>query len=145
MIRRTLLVAFVSAGFAAGTATAAMAATEHFDAKMSPSSEVPSTNSKGSGSMTGTLNTNTHRLSYTVTWHGLSSPATMAHFHGPAPEGKNAGIQIPLGNNPKSPIRGHATLTPEQQQQLESGMWYVNVHNKAHPAGAIRGQIEKRS
>lgn len=138
MIRRTLLVTMMTVGFATG----ALAATERFDATLSPKSEVPPKTSNGSGTMNGTLDTTTHKFTYTVSWSGLSGPATMAHFHGPAPAGKNAGVVIPLGNSPTSPVKGSRTLTPEQQQQLENGMWYVNVHTKANPAGEIRGQVE---
>jgi hypothetical protein len=31
----------------------------------------------------------TRMLTWSVTYNGLSGPATMAHFHGPAVEGKN--------------------------------------------------------
>jgi hypothetical protein len=68
----------------------------------------------------------------------------MAHFHGPAEPGKNAGVLIWLtkqGSPVESPIKGEATLTPEQAQQLMAGEWYVNVHTQAHAAGEIRGQV----
>jgi hypothetical protein len=128
-----------------GLISGAYAATEQFHATMNAASEVPPTNSRGSGEAQATLNTTTHQLTYNVTFQGLSSPPTMAHFHGPAPAGKNAGIQIWLsekGAAPTSPMKGTVTLTPQQQQQLEAGMWYVNVHTHAHPSGAIRGQLE---
>ena len=44
------------------------------------------------------------------------------------------------GSPAESPIKGEATLTPEQAQQFAAGEWYVNVHTQAHPAGEIRGQ-----
>ena len=75
---------------------------------------------------------------------GLSGPATMAHFHGPAAEGKNGPPVIWLaekGATVTSPIKGQATLTPEQAQQLTAGEWYVNVHTQANPNGEIRGQV----
>ena len=49
---------------------------------------------------------------------GSQGPATMAHFHGPAAEGKNAppviwlsekGVPVP------NPIKGSATLTPSKR------------------------------
>ncbi len=36
------------------------------------------------------------KLSWTVTYSGLSGPATAAHFHGPAEAGKNAGVAVPI-------------------------------------------------
>lgn len=138
MIRRTLLLA----ALASVVATGAVAATEQFHATLNGASEVPPKDTKGTGTMTGTLDTTTHQFTYTVSWQDLSGPATMAHFHGPAPAGKNAGVVIPLGMNPTSPIKGSTTLTPQQQQQLQDGLWYVNVHTKANPPGEIRGQVE---
>jgi hypothetical protein len=41
----------------------------------------------------------------------------------------------------ESPIKGEATLSPEQAQQFTAGEWYVNVHTRDHPAGEIRGQV----
>ena len=93
--------------------------------------------------MTGTLDTATKKLTYDVTFKDLSGPATAAHFHGPAAAGANAGVVLPLGNNPTSPITGSATLTDKQMADLQSGMMYVNVHTKENPGGEIRGQVEK--
>jgi len=74
----------------------------------------------------------------------LSSPATMAHVHGPAEPGKTGPVLIWLstqGTPPESPITGDATLTPEQAAALAAGQLYINVHSRSHPAGEIRGQI----
>ena len=48
---------------------------------------------------------------------------------------------MPLGNAPKSPIHGTAKLTAEQEKQLAAGLYYVNVHSKNNPSGAVRGQL----
>jgi hypothetical protein len=48
---------------------------------------------------------------------------------------------IPLGAAPKSPLHGTAKLTPEQEKDLTAGMYYVNVHSKNFPSGAVRGQL----
>lgn len=131
----------VLASFAVLFAGAASAATTKFHAALSPASEVPPTKSTGSGEANASLDTTTHVLTYDVTFSGFTSAATAAHFHGPAEAGKNAGVLVPLATNPTSPIRGTATLTPEQEQQLTSGTWYVNLHTKDDPSGAIRGQL----
>jgi hypothetical protein len=86
----------------------------------------------------------TRVVTWTITYSGLSSAATMAHFHGPAAEGKNAPPTIWLstqGKPPENPITGSATLTPDQAKQFSAGDWYVNVHSQSHPAGEIRGQV----
>jgi hypothetical protein len=89
------------------------------------------------------LDTATHELTYDVTFSGFSSDVTAAHIHGPAEAGKNAGVVVPLGNAPKSPIHGTAKLTAEQEKQLAAGLYYVNVHSKNNPSGAVRGQLEE--
>jgi hypothetical protein len=75
----------------------------------------------------------------------LTGPATMAHFHGPAPAGKNAGVKVWIsqkGNmDVTSPISGQATLSADDAQMFEAGNMYINVHTKANPGGEIRGQV----
>jgi hypothetical protein len=137
MVRMSLL----AAGLVVAFATPGFAKTLKFATDLAPASEVPPTGSKGSGAATATLNTKTHVLTWDVTFSGFASPVTMAHFHGPAAVGANAGVQIALGDKPTSPIHGMATLTPDQQKQLLSGLWYVNVHTANNPKGAIRGQM----
>ena len=83
-------------------------------------------------------------VTWSVTYSGLSGPATMAHFHGPAAAGKNGPPVIWLtekGKPVENPIKGEATLTPEQAQQFSAGEWYINVHTQANPGGEVRGQV----
>jgi hypothetical protein len=137
MLRRSLAIASIAVLFA-GTASAA---TVKFSTTLAATSEVPPSTSKGSGAATVSLDTATHEITYDVTFTGFASAATAAHIHGPAAAGKNAGVVVPLGNTPTSPIHGTAKLTPEQEQQLTAGQYYVNVHTKNNPGGAIRGQL----
>ncbi len=139
MLHRSL----VLASFAVMVAGSASAATEKFHATLTAASEVPPSKSTGSGEATASLDTATHELTYDVTFTGFASDVAAAHIHGPAPEGKNAGVVVPLGNTPTSPIHGSAKLTPEQEKELVAGMYYVNVHSKNNPGGAIRGQLTK--
>src|SRR5690349_5345211 len=81
------------------------------------------------------LDTATHQLTYDITFSGFSSDVVAAHIHGPAKAGETAGVVVPLGTAPKSPIHGSTTLTLEQEKQLWDGLWYVNVHTKNHPNG----------
>ncbi|MDR8763944.1 hypothetical protein FEP90_05670 [Burkholderia multivorans] len=83
-----------------------------------------------------------HTLRWTVTYANLTGPATAAHFHGPAPVGQNAGVQVPIPKDAlASPIKGSAELTDAQVTDLMGGKWYFNVHTSAHPSGEIRGQM----
>jgi hypothetical protein len=112
-------------------------------ASLSGSEEVPAVNTAGRGSFDGSYNKDTRMLAYTVTYTGLSGPATAAHFHGPAAVGQNAGVVVPFASA-ADPIKGETTLTDAQAADLLAGRWYVNVHTRAHPGGEIRGQVMVR-
>jgi hypothetical protein len=138
MIRRVLLATVLSAAFV----SAASAATVSYSTRLSGSRENPKTDSKGTGKMDATFDTKTKELKYTLTFDGLSGPATAAHLHGPATAKQNAGVIAPLGDkNPVSPVSGMATLTDDQAKELQSAKVYVNVHTAANPGGEIRGQL----
>ncbi len=126
------------------SASIMQAAPLSFTVQLDGSHEVPPVKTPGTGTADLSYDPSTRLLTWTVTDSGLSSAATMAHFHGPAPAGKNADVQIWIskrGAPAAGPIKGEATLTPAQAQQLLAGDWYVNVHSADHPAGEIRGQV----
>ena len=140
--RRTLLALALLAW--AGSLAVARAAPVAFTVPLTGAQQVPPEQTTGSGSAALTYDPATRVLTWSVTYSGLSGPATMAHFHGPAAEGKNAPVVIWIsehGATPASPITGQATLTPDQATQFTAGQWYVNVHTKDHPGGEIRGQV----
>ena len=126
---------------AALLANPAAAATRHYHATLNGPSEVPANNSSGSGTFDAAYDTVSKTLTYTLTWSGLTGAATMAHIHGPAVAGKNAGVLVGLGMNPASPLTGSAVLSAPEVQALDLGQLYVNVHSAAHKAGEIRGQV----
>ena len=123
-------------------AQAASAAVVSYTAKLNGASETPPTTSKGTGSAKVSLDTTKKTISWTVSYSGLTGPATMAHFHGPAPVGKAAGVAIPLTGPMASPLKGSSAITDAQISDLKGGLWYVNVHTAANPGGEIRGQLE---
>ncbi|HEV7157105.1 MAG TPA: CHRD domain-containing protein [Caulobacteraceae bacterium] len=127
----------------AALAGPALAATVHFTAKLDGASETPPNDSKGTGNAVVNLDTATKKITWKVTYSGLSGPATMAHFHGPAPVGKAAGVAVPIVPAAPSPVTGGALLTDTQIGDLRGGLWYVNVHTAAHPGGEIRGQLKE--
>ncbi len=139
--RRAVLASVLAIGFAV---TAAHAETVSFKVPLTGAQSVPPVDTTGSGTADLTYDPATRMVTWNITYSGLSSPVTMAHFHGPAKAGKNAPVLIWLtkqGTAPTNPITGSATLTPEQAQQFDAGDWYVNVHTQSHPAGEIRGQV----
>ena len=113
----------------------------NFKADLSAASEVPPVTSAGKGSATASLDTATKTLTWTVTYSGLSGPATAGHIHGPAAPEANAGVLVPFSGDLASPIKGSATLTDAQISDLEAGKWYVNLHTAANKPGEIRGQL----
>jgi hypothetical protein len=139
-------IGLVSVSFAllssALASSAAFADTVALQANLQPSSEVPPHVSKGHGSLKATFDTNTDVLQWTVTYGGLSGPATMAHFHGPAPVGQNAKVQVAIPMDQlASPIKGEAKLTEAQANDLLGGQYYFNIHTAKNPGGEIRGQV----
>jgi CHRD domain len=136
-----LIVAVVNAASSSGTAVAAPIS---FTVPLTGAQQVPPVETSGSGTADLTYDPSTRVVTWSITYSGLSSPATMAHFHGPAGPGQNAGVQIwltKMGGPVSSPITGRATLTPQQAQQFMAGQWYINLHTQMHPAGEIRGQV----
>ena len=129
---------------ALGFTAPATADTVTYAATLDGKSEVPPNDSAGTGTVEAKYDTATMRLTWTVTYSGLSGPATAAHFHGPAKAGANAGPIITLATPVMSPATGDATLTKEQAEQLAAGMWYLNVHTATHAPGEIRGQLAKK-
>ena len=140
-MQATLLIGGLAA--IAVVATAAFADTVSYKADLNGAQEVPSVTGGGAGSADLSYDTASKKLSWKVTFSGLTGPATAAHFHGPAEAGKNAGVAIPIPGT-ASPLEGSATLTDAQAADLTSGNWYVNIHTAANKSGEIRGQVVKK-
>src|SRR6201987_1050382 len=134
---------FATLAFAAAVAFAGPASAEKLKATLDGKAEVPANTSAGTGTADLDYDAATKKLSWKVTYSGLSGPATAAHFHGPAETGKNAGVAVAIPNAGTSPAEGSPTLTDAQAADLTSGKYYVNIHTAATPGGEIRGQVTK--
>jgi hypothetical protein len=131
------------ATLALGIAFAGPAFAEKMKATLDGKSETPPNASAGTGTAAIDYDAATKKLTWKLTYSGLTGPATAAHFHGPAEPGKNAGVAVAIPNATTSPNEGSATLTDAQAADLMAGKYYVNVHTTANPGGEIRGQVTK--
>jgi hypothetical protein len=134
---------FATVALGAAVAFAGPAFAEKMKATLSGKTEVPANASAGTGSADIDYDAASKKLSWKLTYSGLSGPATAAHFHGPAEAGKNAGVAVAIPNATSSPVEGSATLTDAQAADLMAGKYYVNIHTAANPGGEIRGQVTK--
>lgn len=111
-------------------------------ADLNGSAETPPTTSAGVGALTGAYDTDSKKLTWRVTYSGLTSPAISAHFHGPAAVGKPGPIVVPAPVAvDKEPLEGSAILTETQAKDLLDGEIYFNIHTEINKAGEIRGQV----
>jgi len=96
-------------------------------------------------------------LTFQGSFSGLTTPASLAHIHGPSglfPA--SATVIYNLGNNgiplgaTSGTINGTVNLVPlqsgnytvaEQIDDLNNSQWYFNIHNNTFGQGEIRGQI----
>ena len=108
-------------------------------ASLGGAKEVPPNGSSGSG--VAAIKLDGDVLSWVITYSGLTGPVTGAHFHGPAATNANAAVIVPFAGSLGSPITGSQKLTAPQIAGLRSGLWYVNLHTSAFPAGELRGQV----
>ena len=125
---------------------------ERFSATLTGASEVPPVTTTATGSAV--VEFTTTGLTYTVNVSGIQN-VTLAHIHGPAAAGVNAGVILNL--NPNLTVStgllasgtvtatSSATVSMDSLKSLiRSGNAYVNVHNTANPGGHIRGQLVKQ-
>ncbi|SDR41376.1 CHRD domain-containing protein [Rhizobiales bacterium GAS191] len=145
MIRIGLAGAVAGMVLAAGLLSPGPAGAETLTYKVQllPTSEVPPNDTKGSGTLEATYDTATKVLTWNAAYSGLSGPASMAHFHGPAAAGVNANPVVPMTGSLDSPMKGQATLTDAQAADLMAGKWYYNIHTALNKGGEIRGQVVK--
>jgi hypothetical protein len=103
-----------------------------FTTRMTGAQEVPpvSTTARGAASVILNEARDRVRVAYTT-----DATVLAAHVHlGIA--GENGAPIFPL-----SDVGVEQAVTAAQVQELESGLWYANVHTSTNPGGEIRGQI----
>ena len=113
------------------------------EASMTGAAEQPAGATGGSAKATITFDSSKKK----VCWQfrklkGVSSP-TAAHIH-LGSKGKAGPITIPFGGKYKS----HGCQTGVDKALIKQvlahpSLYYVNIHNSAFPAGAVRGQLKR--
>jgi hypothetical protein len=141
MKMRSMVLASTGLALALILSGPAFAEVINYSVALSGASEVPPNDSPGTGTVEATFDTDTKAFTWTIEYSGLTGDATAAHFHGPAAPDANAGPVIPIEGNLMSPISGTATLTDDQADELQAGMWYFNIHTAQYPDGELRGQL----
>jgi hypothetical protein len=140
------LVAGLTVAAAASLAVAALAFGARTNsisvhATLSAKQEVPKQvvkDTKAKGSFTGTLVG--RKLTWKLTFSGLTGQATAAHIHLGA-MGTAGNVAVPLCAPCRSGVHGTTTITAAVKKALAHHKAYVNVHTAKNPNGEIRGQI----
>jgi hypothetical protein len=108
---------------------------------MNGASELPPVQTTATGSALFTLVGS--EMFYTVSFAGLTGPATGGHIHGPADSTTNATVIIPFDPpaTNSGTFSGSVSLNPTNLAYLLSGQTYINIHTATNGGGEIRGQI----
>jgi len=106
--------------------------------------EVPAVTTSGAATLSGSYDTVSKQLDYSINWTGLTGDVTVAHFHGPALAGESAGplqdIAI-VTNGMSGSTAGTITASADLHAALIAGKVYYNLHTATYPDGEIRGQV----
>ena len=95
----------------------------------------------GLGSISGTYDSRSNLLDYTLTWNGLTSDVTSMHFHNGAP-GTSGGVELGIAGPWASPQSATGvTVGDPEEANLLAGNWYLNIHTSNFGSGEIRGQV----
>ena len=140
MTIKAIAAATAVALLAAGSAQAGIL---HYEAVLRGANETPANASHARGELTANLDMDRHTLEYSVTYSGLSGPATTAAFqeHGSA-TGVGASAAV-LGKGTE--IDDQVQLTRPQIDDLNAGRWTFNISTMASPGGEISGKIMRSS
>ena len=108
-------------------------------AKLDAMQEVPHPkNATGKGTFTAQIVGS--KLTWKLTFSGLTGPANAAHIHVGA-KGKAGNVLVALCGPCKSGQTGTAKVSAMVVRDIKKGITYVNVHTAKNANGEIRGQL----
>jgi len=143
-MRKIMLFTFVATLALLTFAHLAAAAETKLKANLTGAAEVPGPgDTSGSGTAQVTVNSDKNEVCYDLTVTKIDE-ATAAHIHEGA-VGKDGpvkvGLDTPKGGSAKGCKSADAAVVKDMMANPAN--YYVNVHNAAHPKGAVRGQLSK--
>lgn len=130
-------------GLIATTATA-QSGGRKLQSNLTGAAEVPGPGDPdGAGTAQITVNPGQNQVCYKLSVSNIA-PATAAHIH-EAPPTAAGPVVATLGAPTSGSSTGCVTVTRELALEIlkRPADYYVNVHNAAFPAGAVRGQLAK--
>jgi hypothetical protein len=142
-VRYSIILA-LTAVLALGAASGAFATTFSYIANLSGANENPANGSPGTGMAFVIYDDVATTISASVSFSGLTAPATASHIHGPGGPGVNAPVLFPFSGVPAATsgsFNGTFAINATQVGYLNSDQLYVNIHTQTFPGGEIRGQI----
>jgi len=143
-MRKIMLSTFVTVLALLTFAYLAAAAEMKAKANLTGAAEVPGPgDNNGGGTVQVTLNSDKNEVCYDLSVKDLPE-ATAAHIHEGA-VGKDGpvkvGLDAPKGGSAKGCKTADAAVVKDMMANPAN--YYVNVHNPAHPKGAVRGRLYK--
>jgi CHRD domain-containing protein len=91
------------------------------------------------GTFTGTMSR--RKLTWKMTFKGMSGPVVAAHIHIGKKGKANPAPAVALCGPCKNGQTGKVTIPDSVERVMDAGGAYVNVHTAKNQAGEIRGQI----
>src|SRR3954467_1596640 len=121
-------------------AVSAYAAERTFTVSMSGKSETPKGDPNGKGTAKIKIEASKGEVCWRMTWSGIGTP-TASHIH-KGKKGVAGPVVIPFfGGAAKHTGCVKADRSLIKKIARSPGGYYVNVHNKTYPGGALRAQL----
>jgi hypothetical protein len=111
----------------------------------SGSQVVPAVSGSGTGTISGTYDPASRKLTYTSNWNGLTGAPSSGGFYSGASGASGTAMGTPWtiasGSTGTGSTSGTTTLTSEQASDFLGGNWYYSYGTSTNPNGEVRGQI----
>lgn len=127
---------------AAPTTTKGKIPSRTYSVKLVGKVEVPKGAPSGGGNAIVTIHGSTHQVCWRFAHlHGFTNP-TFAHIH-KGPAGTEGPIVVPFSTGPTFKHKGCVPASPQLLTAIEKNphAYYVNIHSKTYPGGAVRSQL----